>query len=72
MPINWNGSSTSVRTTKASAIRMTRIMNPFVECECHAAGAAYRAAVILNATGEATKKCGPGQTRRLTGTAGGA
>ena len=31
MPTNWNGSSTSVSTTKANAIRMTRIMKSFVE-----------------------------------------
>src|ERR1700692_1606379 len=30
MPTNWNGSSTSVSTTKANAIRMTRIMKSFV------------------------------------------
>jgi hypothetical protein len=30
MPINWNGSSTSVRTMKANTIKVARIMLWFV------------------------------------------
>ena len=36
------------------------------------AGAPDRAAWLCSTTPDGTKKCGPGQTRRLTGTAGGA